>query len=128
MSKPDKKDCLVTGFMVAILSFILLFVGIKFILGNEIITKNIIAFAGFSILAGIIVSLLMLYRLKILYTSFIIGLVVGFALMYRTFLQEASDWMDLIGLLSLFVFTVLSLGIGMLVQLGYHLFKKYKLW
>lgn len=128
MSKPDKKDCLVTGFTVAFLSFVLLFVGIKFILGNEIITKNIIAFAGFSILAGIIVSLLMLYRLKILYTSFIIGLVVGFALMYRTFLQEASDWRDLIGLLSLFVFTVLSLGIGMLVQLGYRLFKKYKLW
>ena len=128
MTKPDKKDYLVTGFIVAFLSFVLLFVGIKFILGNKIVTKNIIAFAVFSILAGIIVSLLMIYKLKILYTSFIIGLVVGFALMYRTFLQEASDWRDLIGLLSMFVFTVLSLGIGMLVQLGYHLFKKYKLW
>jgi hypothetical protein len=127
LSKSDKRDYLIVGFIVATLSFVLLFVGIKFILGNEIVTKNIIAFAGFSILVGVIISLLMLYKLKILYTSFIIGLVVGFALMYRTFLQEASDWRDLIGLLSLFAFAILSLGIGISAQLGYHLFKKYNL-
>lgn len=127
MSKSDKKNYLTAGFFVALLSYILLFVGIKFVLGNEIVTKNMIAFAGLSILAGVITSLLMLYKLKILYTSFITGLTVGFLLMYRTFLQEASDWRDLIGLLSLFVFTMIGLVVGMSAQLGYRLFKKYKL-
>jgi len=127
MSKPNEKNCLITGLITAFLSFILLFIGIRFILGNEIVAKNIIAFAAFSILAGITTSLLMLYQLKIVYTSFIIGLAVGFLLMYRAFLQEASDWKDLIGLLSLFAFTIVGLGIGALAQFGYHLFKKYKL-
>ncbi len=127
MSKSDKKNYLKAGFIVAFLSFILLFVGIKFILGNEIVTKNIIAFASFSILAGIITLLLMLFEFKIVYTSFIIGLVVGFLLMYRAFLQDIPGWKDLIGLISMFAFTIISLVIGTLTQLGYHLFKKYKL-
>ena len=127
MSKPNKKNCLIIGLITAFSSFILLFIGIRFILGNEIVTKNIIAFAAFSILSGITISLLMLYQLKIVYAGFIIGLAVGFLLMYRTFLQEASDWRDLIGLLSLFAFTIVSLGAGALGQFGYHLFKKYKL-
>ncbi len=127
MSKSDKKNYLKAGFIVSFLSFILLFVGIKFILGNEIVTKNIIAFASFSILAGIITLLLMLFEFKIVYTSFIIGLVVGFLLMYRAFLQDIPGWKDLIGLISMFAFTIISLVIGTLTQLGYHLFKKYKL-
>ena len=126
MSKSNEKNYLIIGLIAAFSSFVLLFVGIKFILGIEIVTKNIIAFAGFSILVGITTSLLMLYQLKIVYTAFIIGLAVGFILMYRTFLQETSDWRDLIGFLSLFMFTVISLGIGALAQLGYRLFKKYR--
>ena len=95
MSKLNKKNCLIIGLITTFSSFILLFIGIRFILGNEIVAKNIIAFAIFSILSGITISLLMLYQLKIVYTGFIIGLAVGFLLMYRTFLQEASDWRDL---------------------------------
>lgn len=127
MSKSDKKNYLKAGFIVAFLSFILLFVGIKFILGNDIVTKNIIAFASFSILAGITTSLLRSFEFKIIYTSFIIGLTVGFLLMYRAFLQDIPGWKDLIGLISMFAFTIISLVIGTLAQLGYHLFKKYKL-
>ena len=127
MSKPNKKDYLIIGFITAFSSFILLFIGIKFILGNEVVAKNIIAFAAFSILAGMTTSLLMFYRLRIVYTGFLVGLAIGFLLMYRTFLQEASDWRDLIGLLSLFAFTIVGLGVGALAQSGYHLFKKYKL-
>lgn len=127
MSKTNKRDCLIIGLITAFSSFILLFIGIKFILGNEIVAKNIITFAAFSILAGITISLLMLYQLKIIYAGFIIGLAVGFLLMYRAFLQEVTDWRDLIGLLSLFAFTIIGLGTGALAQFGYHLFKKYKL-
>lgn len=126
MSRPDKKNYLITGLTVAILSFVLLFVGIKFILGNEIAAKNIIAFTSFSILAGVTASLLVLYELRITFISFIIGLTVGFILMYRTFLRETSDWKDLIGLLSVFIFTVTSLGIGILAQIGYHFFRKWE--
>lgn len=126
MSKPNRKY-LETGFIVAFISFALLFVGIKFILGNEIATKNMIASAGFSVLAGITASLLMSYGFKIAYTCFIVGLTVGFILMYRVFLQSESGWKDLIGLVSMFAFTLVSLIIGALAQLGYHLFKKYDL-
>lgn len=126
MLKSNKKDYLIAGFTTAFLSFILLFIGIKFVLGNEIVKKNIIAFAGFSTLVGIITLFLVLFKLKIVYTSFITGLIVGFLLMYRTFLQDMSGWGDLIGLISMFMFTILALGIGILAQLGYNLFEKYK--
>lgn len=125
MSKSNKKDYLTVGFAVAVLSFVLLFIGTKFVLGNEIAAKNIVALAGFSIAAGTTASLLVFYELKIILISLIIGLTVGFILMYRVFLQEASDWRNLIGLLSLFIFTVISTGAGVLIQLGYHFFEKW---
>ena len=46
-----KKNYLIIGLIAAVISFILLFVGVGVVLGNESTTGNIVAFTGFSILS-----------------------------------------------------------------------------
>lgn len=127
MSKSNKKNYLIAGIAAAFLSFILLFIGIKVVLGNDIVTRNIMAFMGFSTLVGIIISVSVLFGFRIVYSSFAVGLAVGFLLMYRAFFQDMSGWSDLIGLISMFAFALIGLGAGVLGQLGYKLFRKYRL-
>lgn len=126
MWKIDKKHYLVAGLTTAFISFILILVGIKFVLGNEINTSNIVAFISFSVLVGILTSLLVLFKLRIAYTSFMVGLAFGFFEMYRAFLNGMSGWGDLVGLISMFMWTIVGLGVGIIAQLGYYLFKKHK--
>lgn len=113
------------GFPAFLISFILLFIGVRFILGNEVILKNIMAFTIFSLLVGILTSLLIFFKLKIAYLCFWAGLALGFFIMYRTFLGDSSGWEDLIGIISLFTWSLMGLGLGLLGQFGYYLFRKY---
>lgn len=83
----DKKNSWIIGLIVMLLSFVMLLMGIKVILGNELVVKNLVAFSGFSILAGTIALLLVFFRFKIVFMFFILGLVIGFFEMYRAFIS-----------------------------------------
>ena len=119
-----KKNYLVIGLIAAVISFILLFVGVGVVLGNEFTTGNIVAFTGFSILVGSLVALMIFFTYKIVFFTFIAGLVIGFFEMYRAFMSGMSGWGDLIGLLSLFIWTVSGLGSGICAEVGYHFYKR----
>lgn len=108
------------------LSFIMLFTGIKAILGSQITLKNIIAYVIFSALVGIVAAVLVFTRLKIALISYVLGLILGFIQMYKAFFNGMSGWGDLIGLISLFTWIIIGLCLGLLIQLGYFLFKRYK--
>lgn len=121
-----RKNYWIIGLGIAAFSFIMFFIGIKVILGNEININNFVSMLGFSVLTGIIVLFLIYFNLRISFLSFITGLVFGFIIMYLNFMNEMSGWGDLIGILSLFIWTAIGLVLGLLLQLGYFLYGKLK--
>ena len=122
----DKNNFRVVGLTVTIISFLMLLIGVKVILGNELIARNILAFMGFSVLTGMIALLLVYFRFKLSAVLFIIGIGIGFFEMYRAFLGDMSGWGDLIGIMSLFMWSITGLGVGILVQFGRYLYRKLK--
>jgi hypothetical protein len=126
MLKLERKQYWIIGLTVAIASFITFFLGVKVVLGNEVTLKNITAFIIFSTLVGIVASILTFFTLKIAVITFIIGLIVGFFQMYISFLKDMSGWGDLVGVMSLVVWIIIGLAIGLLVQLGIYLYNKFK--
>ncbi len=126
MFKLEKKNYLFLGAIIGILSFVLLFIGVKFVLGNEVNFNNMIAYLIFSLLAGGLASLLVFFRLKIAFLIYNIGLLIGYFEMYRAFLNGMGGWGDLVGVLSLFIWAAIGLGIGLVIQLGLYLYKRFK--
>ena len=122
----EKEQYRTVGLGVAAASFLMLLIGIKGVLGNEVNIRNMAAFFSFSVLAGIISSCMVYYSFKIALALFSAGLVIGFFEMFRAFLGKMSSWGDLIGILSLFVWAAMGLGAAVLVQLGYYLYSRFK--
>jgi len=122
----ERKHYWIIGLSIATFSFIMFFIGIKVVLGNEVNINNIASLLGFSILVGIVAILLLYFKFRISFLFFIAGLVFGFIVMYLNFLNNMSGWGDIIGILSLFTWTAIGLGLGLLMQLGYFLYKKFK--
>jgi len=89
-------------------------------------TQNYIAYVVFSLIVGIVAAALIYFRLKIAFLSFTAGLILGFFLMFNAFLYNTTGWGDLIGIMNLMMWTILGLVVGLLIQLGYYLYKKFK--
>ena len=104
------------GFFTALTSFVLLILGIRTILGTELIFKNYMAFGIFSLSVGILASTLLFYKLKIAFRIFMAALILGFAEFFRSFLFDKNGFGDLIGVLSLFIITSLGFGLAIIVQ------------
>lgn len=113
-------------FCVAILSFALLFFGVKYLLGNPVTIQNIAAYIILSLIFGAISSTLYFLKLKIMSSVFALGLLVGFIEMYRAFLESRSGWEDLVGLLSLFTWMAIGLCAGTLLQIIFHFYCKLR--
>lgn len=126
MLKLDKKQYWIIGLIVTILSFAMLYIGIKVISANAVGVENIMGYIVFSVILGIVASALIFFRFKIAFLSFITGLLLGFFFMFKAFLYDMSGWGDLIGVVSLLIFTAIGLVAGMLIQLAYYLYKRYK--
>lgn len=126
MLKIEKNQYWKIGLVTMIATFILLFIGVKVVLGNEVFIENIIAYTIFSVLVGIVAACLVFFKLKLAFVSFILGLIVGFFEMYRAFLKDMSGWGDLAGIISLLMWVVIGLVVGLVFQLAYYLSKKHK--
>lgn len=127
MDSYKNKKHLAAGLIVAITSFILLFVAVKGVLGNQPDTRNILAYIVFSLINGVVISVLVYLRYRIIYVFFTIGLAIGFIELYRTFLKDMAGWGDLIGILSLFMWVITGLFVGIVIQLITIIYKKYKM-
>lgn len=122
----EKRNYWIVGIGTAAVSFLLLFIGVKMVLGNPVNTQNIVGFVIVSLLAGILASSMIYLQMKKLLISFMIGLVIGFFEMYRAFINGMAGWGDLIGIMSLFTWATIGLGVGIVIQLGFYLYKRFK--
>ncbi len=122
----EKEHYRTTGLLSAIVSFILLFMGVRAVLGNEVGLRNIVAFLGFSIAVGLVASCLTFFKMRPALIAFLAGLAVGFLMMYRSFLDGTSGWGDLVGIISLLTWVIIGLCAGLLIQLSFYLYRRYK--
>lgn len=102
----------------------LLILGIKYVLGQDLVIMNILAFAAFSIVIGVLAAAMLLYNLKKAFYLFTIGLIIGFFEMYRLFIAGPQEFGDLAGILSLFIFTAFGFVIGLFVEAIFYLLRK----
>ena len=61
------------GFFTGLTSFVLLILGVRTVLGQELEWKNYLAFGIFGLIVGIFSSLLLFYNLKIAFRIFMVA-------------------------------------------------------
>ncbi len=121
-----KKNQLLRGLGLFILSFFLLIIGVGLLLGASLQLQNLAVYFVFSILAGFIYLLLSGYQLTIVLFLYMTGLLVGFIEMYRAFWQGLEGWGEIIGILALLIWPTIGIILGVLIQIGVYLYKKYQ--
>ncbi len=121
-----KHKSIITGLIVAAISFVLMYTGIRFINNTELITENIVYYVLFSLMLGGISAVFHFYRLKYALIFFIAGIAIGYFEMFRRFMDNLDGWGDLAGILSLFMLISAGLFAGIIVQTIHHFYKKYK--
>lgn len=114
------------GIFTGILSFVLLVVGLRNVLGHEVEIMNFIAFVVFSLIIGISFSSILFYQLKFAFAIFGIAIIIAFFDMFRNFILDINGQGDALGILSLFIFSSFGLGIALIVEFLVKLFKKRK--
>ncbi|MFJ8064831.1 hypothetical protein ACIQYS_09380 [Psychrobacillus sp. NPDC096426] len=115
----------IAGIMI-VLSMFLLILGVRYVLGQDLVVMNFVAFAAFSVAVGVIAGATLMYRLHKAFYIFTLGLAIGFIELFRSFLVGKEQWGDLVGILSLFIFTSFGLVIGLIVEGVLYLIKKNK--
>jgi hypothetical protein len=126
MLKLERKNFWIIGLCAAILSFILFAVGMNVYSEMPLSVQNYMAYMVFSLIVGVVAAALIYFRLKIAFFTFSIGLVLGFILMFNAFVYNSTGWGDLIGIINLMMWTILGLVVGLLIQLGIYLYKRFK--
>jgi uncharacterized membrane protein len=121
-----KHKSIIIGLIVGVISFVLMYTGIRFINSTGITTQNIAYYVLCSLILGGISAIFHFYRLKYALIFFLAGIVIGYFEMFRRFMDDLDGWGDLAGLLSLFMFIAAGLIAGIIVQIVHHFYKKYK--
>ena len=104
----------------------LLILSVKYVLGQDLVIMNFVAFAAFSIAVGAIAGALLTFKLRKGFYIFTVGLVLGFIELFRSFLGGKEEFGDLVGILSLFILTCFGLVIGLIVEGILYVMKKNK--
>lgn len=114
------------GIITGLSTFVLLIIGLRNVLGQEIEILNFIAFSVFGLIIGIICATLLFYKLKIAFPIFIVVLIIAFFEMFRNYIQDVNGQGDLIGILSLFIIASFGLGLAVIIDFVLRLYRKYK--
>lgn len=114
------------GVTSGLVTFVLLIIGLRNVLGQEVEILNFIAFSVFGLIIGIIVATLLFYKFKIACSIFLIVLIIAFFEMFRNYIQNVNGQGDLTGILSLFIITSFGLVIAVITDFVLRLYKKYK--
>ena len=112
------------GVIAGIVSFVLLVVGLRNVLGHDIEILNFIAFSVFSLIIGIAFSSLLFYKLRIAFYIFSVAFVIAFFELFRSYIQDINGQGDLMGILSLFIISSFGLGLALIVQFAVKLLTK----
>ncbi|MEL7654807.1 MAG: hypothetical protein AAGU75_02735 [Bacillota bacterium] len=122
----NKKYMLVNLILTTIITFLLLFIGIRVVLNNSATIQNIVSMFGFSLIIAFISTAMYHFKLKLAYCFFNLGILIGMIQMYLLFFKDMDGWGDLTGLASLFVWIFIGFVVGLIVQFGYYLYNKYR--
>ena len=120
-----KNKSLIIGLITALVSFILLYIGMKYV-GNRDISGNIIPYGSVSLIFGLVMAVFHHFKLKYAFNILLLGAIIGFFEMFRRFLSNLSGWEDLAGIISLMFWIIIGFFVGIIVQGVVYLYKRYK--
>lgn len=126
MTKNNKSSALICGLIIAIVTFATFFLSIKYILKTSLLPTNIIAFIILSFIVGLISFGLYLLKPKIAFSLFLAGMIAGFFIMISSYMKDMDGWGDLIGLMTFFMFALIGLASGLIIQIVVYLINKNK--
>lgn len=121
-----KKQYWLVGLIIAIITFVLVFIGAKVVLGNEVTIENLVTYIVFALLVGGLTATMVFFNLKALFILFLTGLLIGFFGMYYAFINDMTGWGDLVGIILLLTGCVMGLGTGIVIQFMIYAYKKFK--
>lgn len=114
------------GLVTGISSFVLLVVGLRNVLGQDVEVMNFIAFVIFGLIIGISFAAILFYELMIAFTIFGIAMIIAFFDMFRSFITDINGQGDAIGMLSLFIISSFGLMLALIVEFIVKFIKKNK--
>lgn len=120
------KQSYIIGGIFAVLTFLLFYYGVAFVLKQDIILKNIIGFLVFSLVVGLISGIFASLGRKYGLIIFILGYALGFGSMFVSFYSELSGWEDLIGFLQMLMILGIATALGALMEIAFHFIDKSK--
>lgn len=121
-----KRQYWLVGLIIAIITFVLVFIGAKVVLGNEVTIENLVTYIVFALLVGGLTATMVFFNLKALFILFLTGLLIGFFGMYYAFINDMTGWGDLVGIILLLTGCVMGLGTGIVIQFMIYAYKKFK--
>lgn len=125
MKEKNLKTSLITGAAAAVLNFILLYSGVRFLLKNALYPRNITVFITLSLIIGMICALFFYFNLKAAAFIFLTGVLIGFIQLYDMFARNLDGWGDLAGLMSYFIWLIIGLVSGLIIQAIIFLIRKW---
>ncbi|AOV07113.1 hypothetical protein [Sporosarcina ureilytica] len=114
------------GVFSGIITFVLLVIGLRNVLGHDVEVLNFVTFVIFGLIIGISFSALLFYQLKIAFPIFGIAMIIAFFDMFRSFILDINGQGDVIGILSLFIISSFGLGLSLLIEFIVRLIRKNK--
>ena len=123
----EKKNrtAMISFFVSALVPFLLVYFGLKFVSGNVLSMQNTFLLLGFCILLGVVSALLYSLKLKTAYYFYNAGILIGLFEMFRHFVQNLNGWEDLTGLASLYIWILIGLCGGLILQLIRYLYIRF---
>lgn len=114
------------GVIAGLTTFVLLVIGVRNFVGHTIEIMNFVAFSIFGLIIGVSFTALLFYRLRVAFPIFLVACIVAFFEMFRSYINDVNGQGAEIGILSLFIFTSLGLGLALIVQFIVMLIQKKK--
>jgi len=112
------------GLIVTAASLGLIWFGVKMILQQALDLQSIFAFVLLAVTFGVLTGGFYALDMKVAFTVFSAGIIIGYFVMYWQFIAGMGGWGDLIGVLSLVIYSGISLAAGLVLQLIWHFIRK----
>ena len=126
MKTRNLRFSLISGLIIAVINFLLLIIGVRLLLSNDLLLQNIIAYVILSLILGGITAALLYFNLKMAVIIFQAGMIIGFFNLYAMFIKDSGGWGDLAGFMSYLAWLIIGIISGLLVQLILLLYQKGK--
>lgn len=124
MNSQRAKVFWITTLAVTLLSFGFLWMGVKFVLQQTVNSQSLLAYALLSMVFGGLSGAFNAMDMRVTFTLFAAGLIVGYFMMFWQFIAGLDGWGDLTGLLYLFICAGIGLVVGLIAQLIWHIIRK----